>query len=558
MASMKRDHTGPKSVAPKAAPAPARAPEPVQENATSVAHMPDMGAKDFGRRPPLSPSDVVMMQRTAGNSAAAQMVVQRHKIDAGRQGVGDQGDELPEDEVPVQRLATPGAAKPVMRRHAFERRAPAFGRAGPQRTAVPSLWGSGAVQRRGPSVKQAKEELGKFVGGGAIKINNFIPDFTENFGKFDVVYNPGVKQLTINMRVKFTFPDLPEPKKGGPLEGVHKALNETIKLAYATNFIGQVTKGWSGKFQFKNAREPQSVWGALNPITVKLNVTKDDANPHYVLKGYFSKSDVANVTSNPAVGAKGAGSINLFKGDLDSKTQSFTGSASHGPDEIVRLQRNLPKIRFGRDSSSIASKYIPDLVYVSDYLRRMNRPKFNIVIVGRANKSGREPRNVAVSAARAKAVDAKLTALGVTNHSLKSRGDGSTGATADGSWRKVDFEIGVDPSFSNVQDTTLHEFGHMLGLDDEYVTKRGIQLKHQRNFVQKMLGTEAYGKKNKNKYADEITSVDKLKSAGVMYSGDEVRVGNYVTLWQALFNAAEASANQPSPKFSFKDWKVIG
>ena len=152
----------------------------------------------------------------------------------------------------------------------------------------------------------------------------------------------------------------------------------------------------------------------------------------------------------------------------------------------------------------------------------------------------------------------KLKAFGVTNHKLSATGVGSTGATAAGSWRKVDFGIGVDKGFSNVQDTTLHEFGHMMGLDDEYVTGRAIQLKHQRKFVRKMLGDKAYGKGQENKYADEVTKVDPLSSASVMESGNEVRVAHYVTLWQALYDTAAKAPLQPVPPFTFKDWKVIG
>ena len=290
---------------------------------------------------------------------------------------------------------------------------------------------------------------------------------------------------------------------------------------------------------------------------MKLNVTKDDANPHYIMKANLNKTGTANVSPNPADNVT-PGSVTFFKGDLDSKTQPFTGSAQTATDEVTRLQRNLPKIRFAPNAAHIEGKYIPDLHYVADYLSRMNRPKFGIVVVGRANKSGPEPLNQKVSNDRAANVLNKLKALGVTNHVLTARGDGSTGAAADGSWRKVDFEITTDKSFSNVQDTTLHEFGHMIGLDDEYQAGRAIQLQHQRKFMQKMLGNEAYGKKNKNKYADEITTVDPLQSASVMYSGDEVRAGHYVTMWQALYNAAEKAPNQPAPKFTFKDWKVIG
>lgn len=65
------------------------------------------------------------------------------------------------------------------------------------------------------------------------------------------------------------------------------------------NFIGQVHKGWSGTFAFRNVREPQSVWGTLNPIYVKINVIPDDKNPHYVIKAYIKKVGTAAVDPNP-------------------------------------------------------------------------------------------------------------------------------------------------------------------------------------------------------------------------------------------------------------------
>lgn len=486
----------------------------------------DADAADQSHR--MSAGEFGNLQRSAGNKAA-RLLVQRHRLDPGRQGTGSDDDVIEESDV-QRSVAT----------------SPAWGRSA-----------ADVVQRKGPDPKVAQKAFDKFVAGGPYKINNFVPDFTENFGKFDVAYHPAAKRLDIDMRVKFTFPDLPAPKKGDPLEAAFTAMNDAIKTLYAANFIGQVTKGWSGKFDFRNAREPQAVWGNLNPISVKLNVTKDDANPHYVMKAHLLKTATANVTPNPADNVT-PGTISLFKGDLDPSTQPFTGSKNTATDEVTRLQRNLPKIHFGNGSSKIDAKYLGDLHYVADYLARMSRPKFDIVVVGRANKSGPEPDNLKISSVRATNTMDKLKALGVTNHGLKARGDGSAGATADGSWRKVDFEISTDPAFSNVQDTTLHEFGHMIGLDDEYQAGRAIQLKHQRQFMRKMLGNEAYGKKQKDKYADEITTVDALQSASVMYSGDEVRAGHYVTMWQSLYNAAQKAPDQPSPKFSFKDWKVIG
>lgn len=530
----------------------------------------------------LAPHDLLRLQRIAGNKAA-RIAVQRHKLSESREGIGEEDDEI---ERPVQTYVDRG--QPHVQRWGSGlrtgRRAPSFGRHGAP-PARPRLWGTAGaapVQRKnggGAAVKDpahakgvpdakdaaadakaaelktALKEYGEFVGGGPYKINDFVPDFTENFGKFDTVYDPGDKKLTINMRVKFTFPDLPVPKVVNPMDIINVVKVKAIRAAYVTNFLTQVHTGWSGKFQFKNVREPEAVWNKLNPISVKLNVTASDTNPHYVMKAFLKKAGTANVSPNPK---KGAGTVTLFKGDLDPSTQSFTGSKQTGPDEITRLQRNLPKIRFANNSTDIEPKYVPDLRYVSDYLKRMNTPRFEIDIIGRANKTGPEPPNVAMSVKRAQAVQDRMKAFGVTNHGLTHKGVGSAGATADGSWRKVDFDIKVDKSFSNIQDTTLHEFGHMLGLDDEYVTTRAIQLQHQRNFVRKMLGTEDYGKGNENKYADEVSKKDPLESASVMYSGNEVRVYHYVTMWQALFNTAAKAAKQPATPFTFKDWKVIG
>ncbi len=528
---------------------------------------------------PLRARDLLWLQRLAGNKAAA-FAVQRHEMPASRTGVGEDDDKI--DDETVQRFVGAGASA--------GHDGNAFGWSRASSPTTGSLWGrpdGPTLQRKGPSptwpkvgsktgsksggkaaplVKkagkvadpaalQAAKEYKAFVSGGPYRINDFVPDFTENFGKFDTVYSPAGRRLTINMRVKFTFPDLPVPAVVTAADAAKAKTVRAIHKAYARNFIGQVQRGWSGRFQFKNVRQPGNVWGRLNPISVKLNVTPSTANPHYVMKAYLNKAGVANVTPNPKAGA---GTVTLFKGDLNPATQGFTGSKQTGPDEAARLQRNLPKIRFANGSAAIDAKYQPDLQFVADYLRRMNQPKFTIVVVGRANKVGSEAGNQAISAKRAQAVRNELARLGVTNHTLQHKGAGTTGATADGSWRKVDFAVGVSKSFTNIQDTSLHEFGHMLGLDDEYVTTRAIQLQHQRNFMQKMLGTAAYGKGQENKYADEVTKVDPLQSASVMYSGNEVRVYHYVTLWQALYNTAATAGNQPVPAFTFNDWKVIG
>lgn len=492
--------------------------------------------------------------------------VQRHTIPPGRQGVGSEDEEI--------------QTKPLIQR------APSFERMNEEGmiagVRARSLWGNGAlptVQRKNgdkapkdvnikdapkakaeakaedPAVKQAKEEYQKYVAGGPYTYENYVPDTAENFGKFDATYNPGSKLLTLDMRVKFVFPDMSVPKgKLAPI--IEKTQKETQKTYIAT-FIQHVTTGWSGKYAFKNIREPQSVWGKLNPIRAKVNVQSVESKQHYTFNKYFKNlaGKIPNVASNTT------GQVSMYV--FDTIKQGFTGNASVGQGEVVRLRRNLPKTHFANGSADIDAKYIPDLQFVADYLRRMSRPKFEIEVVGHANKTGKESVNLKYSALRAQAVKDKLRAFGVTNHKLTSRGVGSAGATADGSWRKVDFVITTDKSFSNVQDVDMHEFGHMLGLDDEYYRgagdTRSNTTQHKMKVMQKMLGSEAYGKGQEDKYADEVTKIYATEaSAGIMHAGNEVRVYNYVTFWQALSDTAAKGASQPADAFTWKDWKIIG
>lgn len=534
------------------------------------------------------PGDLLALQRSLGNKGLTQAIrrygggqplrteavqalhdgglVQRHSIPEGRQGVGEDDEEIPAQRF-VQRQAAfgrPHAAAPSKRvwgngaAPGVQRKNGKGGGAGVKDPAAAKGGGKVEAKEDDAAKKQAETEYKDYVAGGPYRINNYVPDTVDDFGKFDAIFDPAAKTLKADMRVKFTFPDAPTPATADTIaERLDKVMVQATHAAYILNFISQVQAGWSGKFTFRNVRAPQSTWGKLNPITVKVNVSPVDTNQHYTMKAWLKKKDVANVSSNSD--PTNPSQVEFFKGDLDSSTQPNTGNAIYGVHELTRLKRNLPKIRFAPGSAKVEAKYIPDLQYTSDYLRRMNIPKFNISVAGRASKTGKEPGNVTISQARADSVAAKLKEFGVTNHNVTPTGLGSAGAGPEGKWRKVDFVPAVAKGFSNVQDTTLHEFGHMMGLDDEYVRKGDTRKNTtQLAWMRKMLGDPAYGKGKQNKYADEVTKVDPLGSGSVMEGGSEVRSYHYVTLWQALYDTAAKGTKQPATPFTFADWKVNG
>jgi len=113
--------------------------------------------------------------------------------------------------------------------------------------------------------------------------------------------------------------------------------------------------------------------------------------------------------------------------------------------------------------------------------------------------------------------------------------------------RKVVFKAELDPAWRNVQDVTAHEFGHMLGLDDEYATaatKKGKGIETYKRAKQ------AFGKK----FADQ-TQLAGIDSASVMDGGSDVRIQHYITMWEVLGRITSTVAATPDPKLGYNDWK---
>ncbi|HEY9600589.1 MAG TPA: OmpA family protein [Allocoleopsis sp.] len=397
-----------------------------------------------------------------------------------------------------------------------------------------SAYATGELTLRDPHYKD-RLDYEQFV-AAKHQILNFKP--SSNFGKFDVNYQPAANRLDIDMKVKFAFPDdlaVPGESKADA------AARDVRQEQYRKLFINQVTTAWSGRYTFKNVREPQSVWGKLNPTTVKLNVTEVKNNQHFLINVNAKTMGTANVT--------GAGVTTLYKGD-DTPTKRFNPGTEQN--ELRRVKKILPRIRFDNNSAAIDAKYQPGLQFLADYLKRINNPQFKIDIVGHASATGDAAKNQLLSDQRAKAVEAALTGAGlIAPHQLSSKGVGQKGAAASSSWRKVDMTPSVlVKGWQNIQDVTVHEFGHMIGLDDEYDSGRGAITDHY------ALTKKAFGEK----YANEVAKVNvggATDQASVMEGGNDVRLYHYVTFWDALVQAT-LKAPVPNPKFGYDDWKFIG
>jgi outer membrane protein OmpA-like peptidoglycan-associated protein len=379
------------------------------------------------------------------------------------------------------------------------------------------------VQRQAPAVgdpvvDQAKLDLPKFQAGVYARKNHTVG----LNGKFDVTYRPLAKKLDIAVRVKFDF-------KGA-------GWNVISRVTSMVKFMTQAQSAWTAKHQLGNVRPPADVWGkALNPVTVNVRVVPVTTNQHFIVR--FHKK---------AGGAQVAGGVtDLFKGDLDPNQKLFNPVTAQG--ELARVKRINPSpVLFDHDSAAIPPAFVPKLNFLTDYLKRINNPPFNLDVKGFASSVGPEEYNKKLAEKRAKAVEDHLTGAGLTNHTISHNGIGEVAGGHGAPFRKADIHVSIPAGWQNTFSTVPHEFGHMLGLGDEYQGAAGTVATHH-GLVAKHFGKQ---------YADQTVKRGDVASAGIMHFGEEVRIHHYVTFWDALAQATAAAA-VPVPPFTHADWKLL-
>jgi outer membrane protein OmpA-like peptidoglycan-associated protein len=396
--------------------------------------------------------------------------------------------------------------------------------------------GTGTVTLWDAKVWQAKTDYPKFA-AGTYTYDNFAKGFN---GKFDVAYSPAANLATITVKLKFAWPEEKAPvPDASNLWGFAPMLKHAN---YELAFMSQVQKQWSGRYQFQNIREPKSIWGKLNPVNLQVGVKLAETDPHFTV-------EVRDRAVNPSAGeatAVGGGVLKLYQGD-DVPKPAFNPSTAQG--EEARVKRNTPTpIQFGLNSEAVPGADASKLQFLGTYLSRIANPKFKVDVVGHASATGDPVKNQALSEKRAQAVVDILTGAGAAaKHNVVGSGKGDAGAGKTDDWRKVEVASTAPVGWQNMQDTTAHEFGHMLGLGDEYPATGVAKATHY-DLVAKALGKD---------YAEQVAKRNEPDSASIMDGGNDVRIQHYVTLWSALVETTLKAAD-PDPKFGYDDWKFVG
>jgi outer membrane protein OmpA-like peptidoglycan-associated protein len=420
----------------------------------------------------------------------------------------------------------------------------ATGTAGP---AVPQPAGGGAAPGTPggapgacPDAAEQARKLA-FRGRTDFALTNNIP--STGIGKFDARYFPAAGIMPVTIKLHFDFVEADNTP--GFLERMRRRLggqsnaaffwSDAEKADYVNQFVARVSARWSNQHTI-HATKP--CWTELFAIPVVTPVSVEDkAGAHFAVTVHKSsgpgidyKSGVNNEhLLNPATQP----TADFWQSDNRENADFNSGSVART--ERQRLEAALTgaaahPIQFLRDSSDVnsidggASGKLSAFATVANQANP-SAPMIPIKIDAFASAEGDAGHNSTLAQQRADAVAGVLRGAGL-RQPLAITGHGPVGAPNDATNRRAD--VVVDTAFEttyhgNRYSVTEHEFGHMLGMPDEYSNATtgplaGVQTSYNGLVTSAGLATPTFGQ----------------DTSSQMSNGVDVLPRHYVTLWEAL------------------------
>jgi outer membrane protein OmpA-like peptidoglycan-associated protein len=406
----------------------------------------------------------------------------------------------------------------------------------------------------------AEEELADFM-SQTYGVDNYTTSY--NIGNFDGSYSPTSGAMTVSLAVFFDFRDGSAADAGwladrsGPgADASEFAWTDEEKLAYAANFISQCAAAWSRQHTFHCTRP---YWDALPAVNVSVAIAEaaDAASAHYHLEvvkwpenrsggdhidrtGANHGPDHANhqgtdrahnggLLHESAEG--GAGELDVSRFTRTTGTRSAYGAADTD---------NPTPITFQQGSAEVDATQRGALSTFAQTMARPEIPDFALTVTGHSSSEGTEENNQKLSEDRARSVSNLLVTGGVKSQPT-ARGVGETGATEDPIWRRVDIAVG---NFQASQRTAVHEFGHMIGLGDEYPSADGTDAAG--NTVSHV-GEEAEHSDLAEQYGLVDAPIVRTHTDNIMSNGEVIAPQHYATFLDCLVQMTGVSEWSTSP-----------
>ncbi len=382
---------------------------------------------------------------------------------------------------------------------------------------------------------------------------NFRP--SAGYGKFDAYYWPRSSLMAAIVKMKFNYvqaEDTPPISILFPMVMAGQDISRYFwtdpqKRQYERDYRDTVSRQWS--FQH-TIRSTKPCWPFTAQPHITPNIVSDPAAAHFNVTVFKMSNPGGERTSsfgarNPGTAAwQGTGSMD----ENDVNELANRRSLDVARSERQRLERAIASamaspVQFGQNSAAIQPPFDGRLRTLAATMRAKNPtdPAIPVILRGFASAEGQRGRNERLSRERAEAVAGILSGAGVPQPLIIDP-LGPVGAANDAANRKVDLipDSGFEATYTgNRFSPGAHEFGHAIGLPDEYTNRTTGQLgTKQQAFV--TLAQQA-GVSPPDRWGDRTSSV--------MSTGMDVLPRHYLTVWEAL-------GQMTSPDITRNQWSI--
>ncbi len=358
-------------------------------------------------------------------------------------------------------------------------------------------------------------------------------------GLFDAFYSPADGDLTITVGISFNFLN-GDPtnatwvaRVGGPAAAAAFTADQFTWTAdeilqWKENAISQITAIWGGRHVFFTQKD---CWAAtLPPVNVGIEILErpatGDDKAHFVTSVTKWPTDpglTESVTDPSPTGDQSTGEFH--ESGNNGITNPDVNHFVRGPGFRARYgeatRDNPGTIQFPQNVTEPSAADKARLQTFGRTLGQPYMPPFPITLTAHSSSEGEEDLNLRLSEDRGRAVSNEIVGAGAKRQPTVDP-QGETGAADTPEWRRVDIAIG---DFESDQTTVAHEFGHMIGLDDEYPTA---------DAGARPVGTEVGHSALAQRLIPGQQPIVAHHDEDIMSNGEVVRPHHYVTFLEVL------------------------